>query len=179
MAVSDKGRRAFRSDMFTVCLAEILKVNVDDIPASTCGPEHPEIGYWLAARNLALVPVHNPSNFQWAGWWIGRLANANSYVVMAGTPSGVAWIPEGVCGGGGVVEGWVAAAPALSLAPRLRTTGTVEGIYRYPDTGDAGDALQIARLIAGVGLEGDRHALGKGHFQSPKRWGQALTLIEA
>jgi MOSC domain-containing protein YiiM len=34
-------------------------------------------------------------------------------------------------------------------------------------------------LIAGVGVEGDRYAIGGGHFSGPGRWGQALTLIEA
>jgi len=39
--------------------------------------------------------------------------------------------------------------------------------------------LKSTQLIAGIGLEGDRYALGKGHFQSEGRRGQALTLIES
>ncbi len=165
---------------FTACLAEILKVDLGEISALTDDPRHVEIGYWLAAQNLALVPVKDPSNFQWAGWWIGRLADGDGYLVMAGTPSGVAWVPEGVSGGSGdVVEGWVIASPALTLRARASQTGAIKAIFRYPGSGVPGEELQSARLLAGVGMEGDRYALGTGHFQSPGRWGQALTLIEA
>lgn len=166
-------------ESFAVCLAEILNVDVGDIPASPDDPGRVKIGYWLATQNLALVPVQKPCEFQWAGWWIGRLADGDGYVVMAGTPSAVAYVPDGLDGGTGeVVEGWVIAPPALKLAPRGLARGTVEAIYRYPDSGAPGEPLLSARLLAGVGLEGDRYALGTGHFQSPGRWGQALTLIE-
>ena len=139
-----------------------------------------DVGYWLAAQNLALIPVFEPAKFQWAGWWIGRLADGDGYIVMAGTPSGVAWVPEGVtCGSGVVIEGWVIAPPALALPMRDKTQGTIEAIYRFKDSGMSGEPLQSACLLAGVGIEGDRYALGKGHFQSEGRWGQALTLIEA
>ncbi|WP_300071626.1 hypothetical protein [uncultured Ruegeria sp.] len=39
--------------------------------------------------------------------------------------------------------------------------------------------MKSTQLIVGIGLEGDHYALGKGHFQSEGRWGQALTLIES
>ena len=35
------------------------------------------------------------------------------------------------------------------------------------------------RLIAGIGLEGDRYAAGRGHFSPMPGTGRALTLIEA
>mgnify|MGYP001799115437 CR=1 FL=1 len=99
---------------------------------------------------------------------------------MAGTPSGVAWVPDDVtCGSGEVIEEWVIAPPALSLPSRGANQGTVAAIYRFADSGASGDALNSARLIAGLGMDGERYALGKGHFQSEDRWGQALTLIEA
>jgi MOSC domain-containing protein YiiM len=40
-------------------------------------------------------------------------------------------------------------------------------------------AVNRARAIAGVGLEGDRYAAGVGHFSSYPGTGRALTLIEA
>ena len=172
--------RSSENETFSICLAEILKANLDDIPAASSGIGLDGIGYWLAAQNLALIPVHGPASFQWAGWWIGRLAGGDGYVVMAGTPSGVAWVPAGVIGGSGdVIEGWVIAPPALKLPARDARHGTVEAIYRYADSGVSGELIPSARLMAGVGIEGDRYALGRGHFQSEGRWGQALTLIEA
>lgn len=180
MTSSETKTTALHRKSFTICLAEILKVDVDDLPEPSGDGDRVKIGYWLAARNLALVPVRNPSDFQWAGWWIGLLADGDGYVVMAGTPSGVAWVPDGVFGGAGkVVEGWVVAPPALTLITKETSPGTVEAIYRYPDSGAPGESLRSARLIAGVGLEGDRYALGRGHFQSEGRWGQALTFIAA
>lgn len=172
--------RSSENETFSICLAEILKADVNDIPATSNGLGLDGIGYWLAAQNLAMIPVHEPASFQWAGWWVGRLAGGDGYVVMAGTPSDVAWVPEGVIGGSGeVIEGWVIAPPALKLPMRDAKHGTVEAIYRFADSGVPGELISSARLIAGLGIDGDRYALGKGHFQSEGRWGQALTLIEA
>lgn len=172
--------RSSDNETFSTCLAEILRSDVNDIPGTSSGLGLEGIGYWLAAQNLALVPVNEPASFQWAGWWIGRLVGGDGYVVMAGTPSGVAWVPQGVtCGSGDVLEGWVIAPPALALPTRDETHGTIEAIYRYADSGAPGERLPHAHFLAGVGIEGDRYALGKGHFQSEGRWGQALTLIEA
>jgi MOSC domain-containing protein YiiM len=66
----------------------------------------------------------------------------------------------------------------LALPSRDEKHGTIEAIFRFADSGALGELLSSARLIAGVGIDGDRYALGKGHFQSEGRWGQALTLIE-
>lgn len=172
--------RSNENKTFSVCLAQILNADFGDIPAASNGLGLEKIGYWLAAQNLALIPVRAPDTFQWAGWWIGRLEGGDGYVVMAGTPSGVAWVPDGVvCGSGDVVEGWVIAPPALTLPKRDEKHGSIEAIFRFADSGAPGELLSSARLLAGVGLDGDRYALGKGHFQSEGRWGQALTLIEA
>ena len=40
-------------------------------------------------------------------------------------------------------------------------------------------AVSRIRLIAGIGLEGDRYAAGRGHFSPMPGTGRALTLIEA
>ncbi len=177
---SSPNSRSLENETFSICLAEILKADLDNIPAASSGLGLDGIGYWLAAQNLALIPVREPASFQWAGWWIGRLEGGDGYVVMAGTPSDVAWVPQDVISGSGdEIEGWVIAPPALKLPVRDATHGTVEAIYRYADSSLPGELIPSARLITGVGIEGDRYALGKGHFQSEGRWGQALTLIEA
>lgn len=178
--ISNENARQFSSSRsFTICLAEILKTPVDEVPYSAEHIDFDKIGWWLATRNLALIPVKEPESFQWAGWWIARLDGANGYVVMAGTPSDVAWTPSRVTrGAGNVIEGWVVAPPALSLTSRNALLGTIESIYRFSDSGAPGELISSASLIANVGIDGDRYALGKGHFQGPNRWGQALTLIE-
>lgn len=165
---------------FALCLAEILQADLAEVPSAPEGLGLDGIGYWLAARNLALIPVRDPASFQWAGWWIARMAGGDGYVVMAGTPSDVAWVPPKTeRGAGGVIEGWVVAAPALALPHRDARPGTIEAIFRFPASDAPEVVLKEARLIAGVGVEGDRYALGTGHFSEPDRWGQALTLIEA
>lgn len=177
---STQAVRSRENETFALCLAEILGADIADIPPDREGLGLDGIGYWLAARNLALIPVRDPAPFQWAGWWIARLDGGDGYVVMAGTPSDVAWVPPGVTRGHGAVsEGLVVAAPALRLPRRDARRGAVEAIFRFPASGAPGEALTEARLIAGVGIEGDRYALGTGHFSEEGRWGQALTLIEA
>lgn len=172
--------RSTKNATFSACLAEILDADVSEVPVCSSGLGLDGIGYWLAAQNLALIPVKDPSEFQWAGWWIAKLSDGDGYVVMAGTPSDVAWVPDGVTGGSQeVVEGWVVAPPALALPSRDAQHGTVEAIYRFAASGAPAEELQMASLVAGVGIEGDRYALGKGHFSEDGRWGQALTLIEA
>ena len=177
---SSEDNRSSANESFARCLAEILRADLVDIPSTTDGLGLDDIGYWLAARNLALIPVRDPAEFQWAGWWIARLAGKNGYVVMAGTPSAIAWVPPGTAQDKGAIkEGWVVAAPALDLPHRDAKRGTIDAIFRFPASDAPEEELLEARLIAGVGIEGDRYALGTGHFSEPDRWGQALTLIEA
>lgn len=172
--------KTFSTHSFSKCLAEILQVPAGEVPCEASEIEFEKIGWWLATRNLALIPVQDPGSFQWAGWWIARLGGGDGYVVMAGTPSDVAWAPPGVITGtGDIIEGWVVAAPALSIPKRDAKQGSVECIYRYADSGAPGELMSLANLITGVGIQGDRYELGTGHFQGHKRWGQALTLIEA
>jgi MOSC domain-containing protein YiiM len=59
-----------------------------------------------------------------------------------------------------------------------RTHGRVEGIFITTAASQPMTGLQTARAIAGVGLEGDRYALGTG-FYSDGQDGRQLTLIEA
>ena len=101
---------------------------------------------------------------------------------MAGTPSGLVWAPAGTGAPAGapVREGWVLAPVILGgHVPDGRARGVVEALGRAPDSTAPMESLTRAVLTAGVGMEGDRYAGGRGRFSEPGGPGQELTLIEA
>src|SRR5438132_7155177 len=57
--------------------------------------------------------------------------------------------------------------------------GRVEGIDVAISEGEPMRATDRMRVLAGIGLEGDRYATGRGHFSGTPGTGRALTLIEA
>ncbi len=57
--------------------------------------------------------------------------------------------------------------------------GRVECIHVATSEGEPMRATDRVRVLAGIGLEGDRYAAGRGHFSSMPGTGRALTLIEA
>ena len=57
--------------------------------------------------------------------------------------------------------------------------GRVESIHLAVSKGQPMLAIDRIRVIAGVGLEGDRYATARGHFSMSPGTGRALTLIEA
>src|SRR5437763_16044003 len=59
------------------------------------------------------------------------------------------------------------------------TAGSVEAIHISPATGEPVQALGFVRATSGVGLEGDRYALGRGHYSYDLRVSRDLTLVEA
>jgi MOSC domain-containing protein YiiM len=65
----------------------------------------------------------------------------------------------------------VAAKPAAA-------TGAVEAIHIAASAGARVRAVDAVSAIAGVGLEGDRYAYGRGHYQD-ERVSRDLTLVEA
>jgi MOSC domain-containing protein YiiM len=141
---------------------------------------------------VGLVPIADPRSFSWPGPWIARLrTDAGSdrrSVVMYGVPSGVVWDPADPAAtlgspAEGVVEGFLLAAADISLAmpprPSVPTTaGAVEAICIAPGAGEPAQLVGAVHALAGRGLDGDRHAVGKGTFPSGMP-GSALTLIEA
>jgi MOSC domain-containing protein YiiM len=58
------------------------------------------------------------------------------------------------------------------------TATVVEAIHIATAAGAPVRAVDAARAIAGVGLEGDRYAYGQGHYQDD-RVSRDLTLVEA
>ena len=57
--------------------------------------------------------------------------------------------------------------------------GRVECIHFAISEGEPMRATARIRVLAGIGLEGDRYATGRGHFSGMPGTGRALTLIEA
>jgi MOSC domain-containing protein YiiM len=57
--------------------------------------------------------------------------------------------------------------------------GRVEHIHLTGRAGEPMRAIHRIRLIAGIGLDGDRYATGLGEFSKHLGTGRALTLIEA
>lgn len=168
-----------------VCVATILELSMAEVP--DLGDD---VGgawrRWLSALGLGLVPVAEPSRFAWPGPWIGWLAGeaGRRAAVMYGSPVGVAYDPAGIAGTEFQLDGGVVIAaldialarPVLATAPAA--TGVVESIWIAEAAGSPARGVREVRAIAGLGLEGDRHALGTGTFPSHVS-GSALTLIDA
>jgi MOSC domain-containing protein YiiM len=57
--------------------------------------------------------------------------------------------------------------------------GRVEFIHVAVSEGEPMRATDRIRALAGIGLDGDRYATGRGHFSGRPGTGRALTLIEA
>jgi hypothetical protein len=162
----------------------VLELPLDEVPAAPADHRR-----WFAARGLGVVPVADVATFLWAGPWIGWARAADGRrraVVMFGVPAGVVFDPaaavapgaEPVLDGGAVIAALdIALAPPPQLAPPT-TIGTLESIWIAPAAGVAARSLEVARAIAGHGLDGDRHVLGTGTFASGQP-GSALTLIAA
>jgi hypothetical protein len=181
---------------FVACLATILELSAAELPGSPDvddRPPGPLLARWLARLGMGFVPVRRPEVFNWPGPWIARArdsAGSSRPVVMYGFPSGVvfdplggaAWPDEPGAEHGWIDEGFVVAAGDIALATPSRAAppvgaGTVVSIHVAEQAGVRGRSLTRARLLAGRGIEGDRHLTGMGTFPSGLA-GSALTLIE-
>lgn len=60
----------------------------------------------------------------------------------------------------------------------MSESGTIVAIHLAPTAGEPMVSVTTATAIAGAGLEGDRYALGTGHWSPIRRAGDQLTLIE-
>jgi hypothetical protein len=141
---------------------------------------------WLGGRNLGLVPVASPREFDWPGYWLARVrADGGEHaVVMFGSPSGPLHDPAAALERGGEIEdGWIVARLDVRLPidepyGRDRRVGAVEAILTARDAEAPLARLKTATAVAGRGLEGDRYHVGRGTFSGPGR-GYELTLVEA
>lgn len=190
---------------FAACLASVTEVPLTELPLPA-GDLHQALGAWrgwLAERGAGLVPIADPVQFQWAGWWIAVVhagdadtAGAVQAVPSAvatlafGTPPGIVFSPQEPALLGRATAGLpiTAAYAVASLDPVLRTTtatpdlrGTVEGLAIAPAAEADMHLLEVAHAVAGRGFEGDRYAAGAGTFspRADRRPGYDLTLMAA
>ena len=173
-------------------MATILELSFEARPNPAPG-EDPATGFtvtrWLGSLGIGLAPIADAATFSWPGPWIARMQSEPTgdrrFVVMFGVPSGVVWDPAGgePLQENSIVDGFLLAAAdiALALPPRPApgpASGLVETICIASAAGKPAQLPDSARALPGQGLEGDRHARGRGTFPSGVP-GSALTLIEA
>jgi hypothetical protein len=190
---------------FAACLASVVEVPVTELPLPA-GDLHQALGAWrswLAGHGSGLVPVADPTSFQWPGWWIAvvrvsdgdrvdaELADVTEVATVAfGTPPGVVLSPQdpALLGRATADQPITAAYAVASLDPVLRPApatpdlhGTVEGLAVAPAAEADMRLLEVASARAGRGLDGERYAAGVGTFspRADRRPGYDLTLMAA
>ena len=182
---------------FAACLASVTEVPVGELPtAATLASGLSLWRTWLAGLGFGLVPIADPTRFQWAGWWITTVEIAHDgavrqvAVLAFGTPPGVVLSPHApeLMGRATASLPLVSAYAVASMDPVIRTApsgsdlqGTVEGLAVAPAAEAPMQLLESAHARAGRGLEGDRYAVGAGTFspRAEQRPGYDLTLIAA
>jgi len=179
---------------FAACLASVLEVPVADLPLPAGGLPQALGAWrsWLAGRGFGLVPIVDPTGFQWAGWWLAVVQTSDTELatVAFGTPPGIVLSPQDpALLGRATAELPITVAYAVaSLDPVLRPAtvapdlhGTVEALAIARAAEAPMQVLEIAFARAGRGLDGDRYADGAGTFSSrgDRRPGYDLTLIAA
>ncbi len=182
---SGPGSPADRS--LAACLASLLELELDAVPAPGQAPLLVVARQWLAERGLGLVSVADPEAFAWAGPWIAQVrdeAGADRHVIMFGVPSGIIFDPLGRPPDEPILvrAGYVLATlepPDLGLAPRATGGGRVEAIFIAAQAAGPMRPLRQVAALAGRGLEGDRYAQGRGTFSVAGGRGNDLTLIAA
>ena len=163
------------------CLASVVGCAPHEVPLPADGQDPLEAAApWLGGRGLALVPVPEPERFALGGPWIARLADGR-FVLRFGTPaSGTIDDPQG-----GedrpVTAGWTVVPLDLAAwtppPARTPTAGTLVGIWTAPAPEAAPVAHAALDALAGVGLAGDRYALGTGSM-GHGRPGMQVTLVD-
>ena len=80
---------------FAACLASITEVPVAELPLPSGSLPSAVAAWrtWLAGRDSGLVPIADPTRFQWPGWWIA-VVRAEVATVAFGTPPGIVLSPQ-------------------------------------------------------------------------------------
>jgi hypothetical protein len=167
-------------------LRQCLEIVLGNVPPE---PDYEPLVFfrqWLAERNLGLVPIANPREFDWPGHWLARVRarDGDHAIVMFGSPSGPLHDPTSALASGGTIEeGWLLARldVRLSIAEPYghdRRVGSVIGILTAADAESPLGRVDRVEAVAGRGLMGDRYYNGRGTFSGPGR-GYQLTLVEA
>jgi len=189
---------------FATCLASVTEVPVADLPLPDIDLAHALGAWktWLAEHGSGLVPIADPTRFQWAGWWIAVVDDPDAdaattspgdrqvAVLAFGTPPGVVLSPQTpallhrATADLPITEAYAVASldPVLHPGPAAPDlAGSVEGLAVAAAAEAPMQLLGTARARAGRGLDGDRYAVGAGTFSSraSRRPGYDLTLIAA
>jgi hypothetical protein len=189
---------------FATCLASVTEVPVADLPLPDIDLAHALGAWktWLAEHGSGLVPIADPTRFQWAGWWIAVVDDPDAdaattspgdrqvAVLAFGTPPGVVLSPQTpallhrATADLPITEAYAVASldPVLHPGPAAPDlAGSVEGLAVAAAAEAPMQLLGTARARAGRGLDGDRYAVGAGTFSSRagRRPGYDLTLIAA
>jgi hypothetical protein len=166
-------------------LAECLEVILGSSPPPAEYEPFLFFKQWLAGRNLGLVPIADPREFSWPGYWVARVraADDDHAVVMFGSPSGPLHDASSALANGGTIEeGWLMAPLDVHLPIHEpvadRRVGSVAAILTATDAEEPLGRVDDADAVAGRGLRGDRYFEGRGTFSGPGR-GYQLTLVEA
>lgn len=186
---------------FAACVASVTETPLSDVPQPHADLRGAIAHWrsWLAGRGAGLVPIANPTRFNWPGYWLAvlqtagaeRLTGDGTAVLMFGTPSGVVLSPQdpGLLGTAAtdlpVREGYVLCGldPAFPTpsSPLPRLHGTVEAIALAHQAEGPMRQVDQALALAGRGLDGDRYAAKAGTFTPTNETarGYDLTLIQA
>jgi hypothetical protein len=93
---------------FAACLASVTEVPVTELPLPDTELKQALGAWrtWLAEHGSGLVPIADPTRFQWAGWWIAVVEHqgvaetaasqdeAEVAALAFGTPSGIVLSPQ-------------------------------------------------------------------------------------
>jgi hypothetical protein len=181
---------------FAACLASVTELPVAELPLPAGDLTTAVAAWrsWLAGRDAGMVPIADPTRFQWPGWWIAVVAgdDGGACATLAfGTPPGVVLSPQDPALLGRataelpITEAWAVASldPVLHAAPAAPQLlrGTVEAIATAPAAEAGMQLVEVATARAGHGLEGDRYAADAGTFtpRGARRPGYELTLVAA
>ncbi len=182
---------------FAACLAAVTEVPVTEVPLPA-GDLHQALGAWrgwLAEHGSGLVPIADPTSFQWAGWWIAVVQTADAdppevATLAFGTPPGIVLSPQdpALLGRATADLPITAAYAVASLDPVLGPApaapdlhGVVEELAIAAEAEADMRLVEVASARAGHGFDGDRYAAGAGTFspRTGRRPGYDLTLMAA
>jgi hypothetical protein len=187
---------------FAACVASVTETPIAEVPLPPADLQGAFAHWrsWFAGRGAGLVAIAKPAAFNWPGYWLavlveadrGRTADNATAVLMFGSPSGVVLSPQDptLLGRAAtdlpVREGYVVsrldpAAIAAANFPLPTLRGTVELIALAPRATGEVHVVEHAHALANRGLDGDRYAAKAGTFTPANDTirGYDLTLIEA
>jgi hypothetical protein len=177
-SVDDRKERSLRA-----CVAHVLDIDLSEVPTR----RKASIRQWLASRNLGLVPVASPENFEWPGRFLGLQRGSSTWAVFFGVPPGIVYDPlaepDRKKRDTSVEAAFVLAKhdPQRGTEPGTGTesVGTVELIALAAEAEGPMRAVSEAEAVEGRGLVGDRYQRGAGTFSETRGGGYDLTVVEA